>query len=387
VLLCQSLTCYIYIMADIEIMFEFQPPQAIEDSGDYYETLGVAHNADTKTIKKAYRKLSLKHHPDKNAGTKVERQEAHDKFVKIAHAFKVLSDPEQREIYDREGANGMKKLEGHPMHPMQINPFILLNSIFGGLPIRMPGEAYASVLVDLNTIYAGGHKEGKRVQRVKCPDSNNCPPQEKTFTVTIEPGFPSGAMVKLEGEGDYVPPMGGEPGRYGDLHVRINVERHPRFEREGRTLYTVHDIDIVAALMGVNTTLDHLAGYKVPVVTMPGVVAKHGSAMRLTGEGLPSYHGQGRGDLIVHFNVQFPDNNQALLRALGVPQKGADEAAAQPVDCARCEHDLEQLKAHVDTPKPCTTAGKIPLGDWAASKVLRAKEVDYIQPAGANKEL
>ena len=63
--------------------------------------------------------------------SKASQAAAHDKFVKISHAYKVLSDPEQREIYDRDGHGGMKKLEGHPMHPGQINPFMLLNMLLG----------------------------------------------------------------------------------------------------------------------------------------------------------------------------------------------------------------------------------------------------------------
>merc|ERR1712070_960320 len=110
---------------------------------------------------------------------------------------------------------------------------------------------------------------------------------------------------------------------------------------------------------------------------MPGVVAKHGSAMRLEGEGLPSYHGQRNGDLIVHFNVKFPDNPQETLRALGVPDKGT---AAEAEDCTKCRQDLAELQSKVDQNgnAPCTTAGKIPLGDWAASKVLRSRDIEYV---------
>ena len=233
----------------------------------------------------------------------------------------------------------------------------------------------------------------KRVQHVKCEEGLNCAPLEKSFDVVIEPGFPNGAMVKVVGSGDWIPGDGmpqvdgnREEGRYGDLHVRVNVDHHDHFQREGRMLYTTLDISIVQALLGVKSTLTHLGGHTVKVETMPGVVAKHGSAMRLTGEGLPSYHGQGKGDLVVHFNVKFPDNAQETLHALGVPSR--EEAGEEAKEVMSCRHELANLKAarqKGETPcPPCHQAGKVPIGDWSASKVMRHKDIEYLEP---NREL
>lgn len=152
-------------------------------------------------------------------------------------------------------------------------------------------------------------------------------------------------------------------------------------------LYTVQDISIVQALLGVNTTLKHLGGHTVRVQTMPGVVAKHGSAMRLVGEGLPSYHGQGKGDLVVHFNVKFPDNAHEVLQALGVPSK--EEADEEAKEVLSCQHELANLKAarqHATHPcPPCHQAGKVPIGDWSASKVMRHTDIEYLQSAAAHE--
>jgi len=367
----------------MEIFIEFHRPVPLEDSGNYYELLGVPHNADTAAIKKAYRKLSLKHHPDKHSG-KNTKSASEKKFVEIAHAFKVLSDPEQREIYDREGGGGLRRLQtqNHPMHPQQIDPFQLLNQLLGGLPIRRPGEAYTRVNVPLLTIYIGGSVDVQRKQR-----KQDGSVEEKTFKVEIPAGFPNDAMKKVKGAGDFIP---GSAGAYGDLHVKVHVDDHPRFEREGRVLYTVQEISLVQSLLGVNVTLEHLDGHKVAIVTKPGLVAKHGAAMKLVGEGLPSYHGQGQGDLIVHFSVQFPETPEETLLALGVkPQKppsaGLGALLSDKESLERCHEQLARLQ-YQKMSEPCSTAGKIPIGDWAASKVLKAGNIQFL-PSAESKEL
>lgn len=112
----------------------------------------------------------------------------------------------------------MKKLAAHPMHPANINPLMLFAQLLSGLPFRKPGEAYAAVSVKMEMIYTGGTVQVKRVQQIKCENNDQeCLPVEKSFDVVIEPGFPSGAMVKVKGAGDYSPGVPGlgsrEPGQ------------------------------------------------------------------------------------------------------------------------------------------------------------------------------
>ncbi|XP_070770821.1 dnaJ homolog subfamily B member 11 isoform X2 [Enoplosus armatus] len=211
---------------------------------DFYKILGVSKSASIRDIKKAYRKLALQLHPDRNP----DDPKAQDKFADLGAAYEVLSDEEKRKQYDAYGEDGLK--EGH--HGSH-------NDIFS----RLVNE-------------------------------------ERTLEVEIEQGVRDEMEYPFIGEGE--PHIDGEP---GDLRFRIKVLKHPVFERRGDDLYTNVTISLVEALVGFEMDIVHLDGHKVHIVR--DKITKPGARMWKKGEGLPNFDNINiRGSLIITFDVEFP---------------------------------------------------------------------------------
>uniref|UniRef100_A0A7N0ZX81 DnaJ protein ERDJ3B n=1 Tax=Kalanchoe fedtschenkoi TaxID=63787 RepID=A0A7N0ZX81_KALFE len=301
----------------------------------YYEILQVQKGASDAQIKRAYRKLALKYHPDKNQGN----AEAHAKFTDINNAYEVLSDSEKRSIYDRYGEEGLKQHSasggsggGMSMHEM-------FNHFFRGDPMEEEEKVLKGddVIVDLEAtledLYMGGSLKVWREKNVikPAPGKRRCNCRNEVYHKQIGPGMfqqmteqvcEQCANVKFEREGDFITVdiekgmkdgeevvfyEEGEPkidGEAGDLKFRVRTALHDRFKREGNDLHTSVTITLVQALVGFEKTLKHLDEHPVDIgskgVTKPKEVRK------FTGEGMPLHLSTKKGGLYITFEVLFP---------------------------------------------------------------------------------
>uniref|UniRef100_A0A8C7H0I7 DnaJ homolog subfamily B member 11 n=1 Tax=Oncorhynchus kisutch TaxID=8019 RepID=A0A8C7H0I7_ONCKI len=319
---------------------------------DFYKILGVSKSASVRDIKKAYRKLALQLHPDRNQ----DDPTAADKFADLGSAYEVLSDEEKRKQYDAYGEDGLK--EGH--HGSHNDIF---SSFFGDFGFMFGGnrqgqqdrniprgnDIVLDLEVTLEEVYSGNFVEvvrnkpvakeapGKRKcncrqemrttqlgpgrfqmsQEVVCDECPNIKlvNEERTLEVEIEQGVRDEMEYPFIGEGE--PHIDGEP---GDLRFRIKVMKHPVFERRGDDLYTNVTISLVEALVGFEMDITHLDGHKVHIVR--DKITKPGARVWKKGEGLPNFDNNNiRGSLIVSFDVEFPetqlnDNQKEGVRAI-----------------------------------------------------------------------
>ena len=281
---------------------------------DYYKILGVSKNATDDEIKKAYRKLARKYHPDVNPDNK----EAERKFKEINEANEVLSDPKKRKKYDTYGmdwakvtdeqheawnkAGGFKQQRQY--HTGATEDFDMgdfsdfFRSMFGGgfntgrstsshYRHSIKGQDYhAEMHLPLRTAYT----DSKHTLTVN----------GKNMRITIPAGIKDGQVIKLKGKGG----PGMNDGENGDLYITVMVDADPVFERKGSNLYMTHNIDLYTALLGGTTIVPTLAG-NVRVKIKPET--QNGTTMRLKGKGFPVYRKKGHfGDLYVRINVLLP---------------------------------------------------------------------------------
>ncbi|HUO77307.1 MAG TPA: molecular chaperone DnaJ [Thermodesulfovibrionales bacterium] len=334
---------------------------------DYYEILGVPRNATEAEIKKAFRGLALKHHPDRNQGNR----DAEEKFKVINEAYSVLSDPEKRAHYDRYGSAedmgaGFGAFTGAGFGDIFDDIF---GDIFGFSSQRRPRAAKGNDLrYDLDitledsafgtektievprwetcsSCSGSGSKPGKgpvtctnckgtghvrfqqgffsvsktcgschgtgKIITDPCPSCKGHGKVKKvhTISVRIPAGVDSGSRLRMSGEG--------EPGIYGgppgDLYIIIDIEEHPLFVRKGNTLYHETTITFPQAVLGAEIevpTLEGSAHLKVPPGTPPG------KAFPLKGKGIPRLGGHGKGDEIIVVNIEIPKHITPRQREL-----------------------------------------------------------------------
>ncbi|NP_001365380.1 dnaJ homolog subfamily B member 11 isoform 2 precursor [Homo sapiens] len=225
---------------------------------DFYKILGVPRSASIKDIKKAYRKLALQLHPDRNP----DDPQAQEKFQDLGAAYEVLSDSEKRKQYDTYGEEGLK--DGH-------------QSSHGDIFSQLVNE-------------------------------------ERTLEVEIEPGVRDGMEYPFIGEGE--PHVDGEP---GDLRFRIKVVKHPIFERRGDDLYTNVTISLVESLVGFEMDITHLDGHKVHISR--DKITRPGAKLWKKGEGLPNFDNNNiKGSLIITFDVDFPKEQLTEEAREGIKQ-------------------------------------------------------------------
>ncbi len=334
---------------------------------DYYVVLGVRKNATTDEIRKAFRQLALKYHPDRNPGD----AEADTRFREAAEAWDVLGDAEKRERYDRLGP--MYTHSGRPPNPDELNE--MLRDAFGALFRRRrpdgPGEDLRYTLTltleeaakgmeraltvgrsvrcrDCDG--AGDAREGRiacaacggtgksgtrRLFRTECAvcDGRGYKPAarcarcggerrvsvEDTLKVKVPGGVATGQKLKLRGKGnDPVPVTGMASGPPGDLYVVVNVDDHPLFRRRGADLLAEVPVTYIEATLGTELpvpTLDGSTTIKIPSGTPSG------QTFRLPGRGLPNLEGGGKGDLHVKVVIEIPtslsDDARKALAAFG----------------------------------------------------------------------
>ena len=289
---------------------------------DYYEILGVSKNASDDEIKKAYRKLAVKYHPDKNPGNK----EAEEKFKEISEAHEVLSDKQKRARYDQfghAGVGGNGGFDGFGGAPgagaFNFNgqefhfdfgggsPFDdILGSLFGfGGPrrSRRGADYQTSVTVSFEEAIFGTTKEVSA--------------GGETLTIKIPAGIDDGMSIRLRGKGGPAPEGGTEP---GDLYVRVRVKPHKSLTREGAIILSEQTIDMVDAALGCEidvTTVDGPVTMKVPAGTQSG------TPFKLSGHGVPFRADGDRGPHIVTVLVETPTNLSKKQKELLEEFKGA----------------------------------------------------------------
>jgi len=267
---------------------------------DYYEVLGVDRNVSQSDLKKAFKRLAIKYHPDKNPGNK----EAEDKFKEAAEAYEILSDPSKRTTYDQFGHQGVNSSFGQSgFRNVDIND--IFNNIFGG------DEIFGDIFGD---IFGGGMRRGPRRGRniqmsldLSLEDAVfgksieiTLPNTRKKVSVNIPAGVDTGNKIRLSGEGE--PSQYG--GEHGDLFIVINVVKHDFFEREGNHLYLEAPIRIDQAILGDEIeipTLTKKVLLKIPPETQTGKIFK------LKDLGAGSLRGKVSGDLYVRVVVETPE--------------------------------------------------------------------------------
>ncbi len=285
---------------------------------DYYKILGVNKNAATGEIKKAYRKLAMKYHPDHTKGDK----KAEEKFKELSEAYAVLSDAEKRKQYDTYGSAGFQQRFSQ-------------EDIFRGFD-------FADILKEFGFQNAGFSSEGRfggrgprfsfggqgpfgRFQNEQRPVKGSDlvydlgltlkeiangakktidirhKGQTEKLTVKIPPGMIQGKKLRLSGKGESSP-FGGPS---GDLFIRSKVIRDPNFEAREYDLYIKREIRLSQALVGTSINVPTLEGKELKIKIPPGT--KHKTKMRLPGHGLPHMKERSKGDLYLDIRVKIPE--------------------------------------------------------------------------------
>ncbi len=284
---------------------------------DHYTVLGIPRTASAEDIKKAYRKLARKHHPDLNPNN----ADAKKKFQEINEANEVLSDPESRKKYDQYGdqwkhaeqfeqakrEQGSRQQAsgqgGSPFGAGGMDEEDLFSSMFGGRgrQVKFRGQDYQTELrLDAEAAYTT-HKQTLNVNG-------------KSIRITVPAGVENEQSIRIPGQGG--PGVNGGPN--GDLYLTFFVAPHPRFKRVGKDLYLTQELDLSTAMLGGEITVDTMDGkvkLKVAPETQPGTKVK------LKGKGFPVYKQEGQfGDLFVTYTVKLPtalsDREKELFREL-----------------------------------------------------------------------
>ena len=284
---------------------------------DYYAVLGVSRDASAEDIKKAFRKLARKHHPDV-AG---DKKTAEEKFKEINEAYEVLGDPAKREKYDRLGA-GWQHDGGFPP-PDQAGAFHEFNfggtgfsdffeQYFGGAGrfgfpggsqrgARPAGRSFrgsdieGDILVTLEEAMHGG----VRPVSLQITDPHTGRSETRSFQVRIPPGVTNGKRIRVPGQGE--PGIGG--GEAGDLYLRVRHAAHPDFTTRGSDVY--HELELAPweAVLGADISVPTLDG-PVKLRIPPG--SAQGQQLRVRGRGLPVGKSGERGDFHVMLSIQTP---------------------------------------------------------------------------------
>ena len=278
---------------------------------DYYKILGISKNATENDIKKAYRKLARKLHPDLNPDDK----EAERKFKEINEANEVLSNPENRKKYDKYGkdwqhAEAYEKAEQQQKQYQQSQNrrssggfqdqdySDFFESMFGGAssktenrsnPLKFRGQDYSAELqFTLEDVY----KTHKRTITVN----------GKNIRLTIPAGVKNGQIIKIKGHGG----KGINGGPNGDLHIKFTILNHSKFKRNNNNLYATIPLNLYTAMLGGEITIPVFEG-KVKLKIKPET--QNGTKIKLKGKGFPIYKKEGQfGDLFITYQIKTPTN-------------------------------------------------------------------------------
>lgn len=292
---------------------------------DYYDILGVNKKASDEEIKRAYRKLAMRYHPDRNPNKK----EAEERFKEINEAYAVLGDQEKRKQYDTFGAEGFRQRFTQEDIFRGFDFDEILSGLFGGRGKRefrfggrggfdfgdffsgqggfqdtgrMPrkgGDILYELFISLEEAASGGEK------RVSYQKNGRV----EEVSVKIPKGIPSGKKLRLAGKGM----QGRNGGPPGDLYLQISVSEHPIFTRDGDDLVVEKEVNFSEAVLGTTVEVPTLEGKK--RMKLPPGTQSH-TKMRLKGLGLPRFQREGRGDELVKVIVRVPKRVSEKSRKL-----------------------------------------------------------------------
>ena len=279
---------------------------------DYYKILGLQKSASESEIKKAYRKLARKYHPDVNPNN----AEAEQKFKEINEANEVLSNAENRKKYDKYGKDwkhadqfekaesqqrqsrggGGQQFQGGGGQFSEDDFSDFFNSMFGGAQggssrgaNRFKGQDFRAELeLTLKDVYTT-HKRTLTVNG-------------KDIRLTIPAGVKNGQTIKIKGKGG----PGANGGPNGDLYIKYNILNNTKFKRDGETLYHTVNLDLYTALLGGDLMIETFTS-KVKLKLKPET--QNGTLVKLKGKGFPKYKKEGEfGDLFVTYEIALPTN-------------------------------------------------------------------------------
>ncbi len=289
---------------------------------DYYKILGVNKDASDADIKKAYRKLAMKYHPDHAKGDRGSE----DRFKEISEAYAVLSDKEKRRQYDTYGSNGFQQRYSQEDIFKNFDFSDIFKEFgFGGPAFNFFSSQGSGGGRGFN--YGGGgspfgSRVGRHATQMKGSDlvyelpltlgevatgtSKTITFQHKgrseNITVKIPRGMITGKKLRISGKGEESS-FGGPP---GDLFIQSKVQQDPLYDTDGFDLYLTREVKLSDTLLGRTISVPTLDGRELSLRIPPGT--KHKTKMRLSGHGLPHMQGNGHGDLYVSIQVNTPAN-------------------------------------------------------------------------------
>jgi len=352
---------------------------------DYYEVLGVNKGASADEIKKAYRKMAIKYHPDKNPDNK----DAEAKFKEAAEAYEILSNADKKARYDQFGHQAFDGSGGFGGGGMNMDDiFSQFGDIFGGafggggfsgfgsgggqrrvkgsnlrirvkltleeiangvekkIKVRRKVQAKGTTYKTCSTCHGSGQITritntilGRMQTATTCnvcggagqvidkkpsdADEQGLKVNEETVSIKIPAGVVDGMQLKVAGKGNEAPGNGVS----GDLLVAIEEEAHEKLQREGDNLHYDLYVSLPDAILGASQEIDTVTG-KVRIKIEPGV--QSGKILRLRGKGIPSINGYGRGDLLVHVNVWTPKTLSKQQKEFFESMKDDDHFTPKP---------------------------------------------------------
>ena len=275
---------------------------------DYYSILGVPKDASEKDIKQAYKKKSMQHHPDRGGNE--------EEFKRVNEAYQNLSNPHKRAMYDHSQTAGQDGFNWQPYHGTNFSDNI--NDIFGFARARRNPHANKDIklTVDLeltDVLYGKDLIARYRLFSGSMQEAN----------INIPKGVSTGQTIRFPGLGDNTIPHL----QRGNLLIEIRVKKHPEYERDGRDLHKVIDIDAFDAIIGtkviIKTIEDRRLELKIPPGTQPG------STLSIPEYGLPMLNNQNlrRGHIFVHINVNIPKSlNTEQLKIIRELKNGIDKS-------------------------------------------------------------
>lgn len=268
---------------------------------DYYNILGLQKNASDDDIKKAYRKLASKYHPDKYQDGDSEKAEAEEKFKEAKEAYETLSDPARRSSYDSHGHSDPFTHSGYTHHT------------YGG---DINEEQFRHIF---ETMFSRGDfnfGDGFFSQRGNQTQAKPI----HSISISLADAF-VGKSIKLDANTMVNIPKGVRSGTklYANSKIfRIDVSQHPKFKRNNDDLLVDIEIDAIEAILGVDAVLEHLDGVKLKFTIPPGI--QHGQVMRLSGKGMKNPELDKTGDLHIRIAIRIPkglsDAEKSMLKTL-----------------------------------------------------------------------
>lgn len=303
-------------------------------SRNYYDILGISRSSNQNEIKKAYRQLALKYHPDKN-----KSKEAETKFKEISEAYSILSNTEKKKLYDTYGEAGLnagassnssgfgfQNVDAHNIFTQVFgNNFDFFDSSgfpFGSTPMNMnmgpetfkrPPAKY-NINCTLEMLYKGGSKKVKITRKVQDPTTQHIRMESNIFTVNIKRGWKSGTKITFHNSGDKL-----NSGPAQDIVFVIRETPHHIFQRAGDDLKYNIKLSITEALCGFTRTIQGIDTQSINInidrCSIPG------NFHIVKGHGMPKKNGS-RGDLLVYYTINFPSclssNQRDVIRSLNI---------------------------------------------------------------------